>query len=146
MNSLLKTVLETLIISAILLLSVSVAKAEVALVVSVDSKLTTYDEHAISSLYLAKIKTLPEVGRIVPMDLPEDNPTKKAFYLGLMKKSPDQIRSYWSRLIFTGQSSPPEVMADDQEMAHFIHRNPDTIGYVDSSSVNDTLRVLHLFP
>ena len=117
MNSLLKTVLETLIISAILLLSVSVAKAEVALVVSVDSKLTTYDEHAISSLYLAKIKTLPEVGRIVPMDLPEDNPTKKAFYLGLMKKSPDQIRSYWSRLIFTGQSSPPEVMADDQEMA-----------------------------
>ncbi len=127
-------------------LSTSYASGETAIVVSSQSEIKSYDEQALSNLYLAKAKTMPNAGRTIPLDLNDTNPAKQAFHEAVTKKSLGQLRSYWSRMVFTGEASPPDIMASDQEMAEFVSRNPDTVGYVDISVVNEKLRVLRTLP
>lgn len=75
-------------------------------------------------------------------DLPRDNAQRADFYQRLTGMSPAQVNSYWARLMFSGQTMPPQAVADEAGMIDAVKRNPNAIGWVRKEPADKQLRVL----
>ena len=75
-------------------------------------------------------------------DLPRDNPRRAAFYLALTGMSPAQVNSYWARLMFSGQSMPPQPLPDETSMIDIVKRNPSALGWLSKEPTDKQLRTL----
>jgi len=64
----------------------------------------------------------------------------------LTKKNASKLKSYWSKMIFSGKAIPPEVVGDDAAVISWVASTKNGIGYVDSSAVNDSVKVLLRVP
>lgn len=123
------------------LLSVAVS-AEVVVVVSAQNKAATMTAAQVSQIFLGKVKRFPEGGAAVPVDLPEGAPLRESFYSRFAGKTPDQMKAYWSKSIFTGAGQPPKEVANDAEMKRRLATDPTAIGYVDKGSVDASVRIV----
>lgn len=79
---------------------------------------------------------------IIPIDQGENSEIRKVFYKKVANKSPEKMKSYWSKLIFSGRAVPLKVINGDAEVIFWISENKNAVGYVDSKSVNDKVKVL----
>jgi ABC-type phosphate transport system substrate-binding protein len=109
------------------------AHAEVVIIVSGQSPLKSLSTEQLTAIFLGKISALPDGTKVVPVDLAEDSPVRQAFYSTIIGKSVNQIRAYWSRLIFSGKAQPPRSFSE-QELKRMIAGHPDWIGYIDSAA------------
>lgn len=71
-----------------------------------------------------------------------ETPTGLYFHDNVLKKSPSQMKAFWSKLVFTGKGTPPKEFKTDEEVLAFVASTPGAIGYVDDSKVTDSVRVL----
>lgn len=98
----------------------------------------------IAKVFLAKSKKL--AGKEVqPLNLGDDSAVRQSFENTVLKKSPSQVKAYWSQLIFTGKAVPIEVMDDEAAMVAKVAKTPGAIGYVSSAAVTPEVRVLVSF-
>jgi ABC-type phosphate transport system substrate-binding protein len=134
------------ILTAALLMTVSLVQAEVAIIVnnSVSVQSITVDEAA--NIFLGKVNELPGGIRMVPIDQEDGQKVRAEFYNKVVKKDAAQLNAYWSRLIFTGKGEPPKKMADNADVLALVAANPNIIGYVDASAVNSSVKVLLRVP
>lgn len=75
-------------------------------------------------------------------DLPRDSATRADFYQRLTGLSPGQVNSYWARLMFSGQTMPPQSVADEAAMIETVKRSPSAIGWIRKEPADKQLRVL----
>lgn len=68
--------------------------------------------------------------------------TQTEFYLGLLRKSPDEVNAYWTKLVFTEKAYPPTKLTGDKQVKEWLDLNPLAIGYIDASSLDSSVRVL----
>ena len=122
----------------------SFSAAEVAVIVH-PSNTVELSADVIARVFLGKDRTFPGGGQVVPINLAEDTPETKHFNGNVLKKSDGQVKPYWSRLVFTGKGQPPKEVKSTQEMIELISANPNMIGYVDSSAVADSVKVVNTF-
>lgn len=122
----------------------SFAFAETAVIVhpSNASALTDAD---IQRLFLGKQKSFPGGGEAIPVDQAVGNAAREAFFSTVLSKSEQQLKAYWSRLVFTGKGRPPKVVGDSAAVKDLVAKNPSLIGYVDSSVVDGSVKVVHTF-
>lgn len=118
------------------------AGAEVVVVVSAESPVSSLTDAQIANIFLGKTSRFPEGERAVPLDLPEGSPAREELYLKLAGKDSAQMKAHWSRIIFTGRGQPPSEVASAEVLKQRLAENPSAIGYLDSSMVDDSLRVL----
>lgn len=91
----------------------------------------------ILKIFMGKVTRLPNGVMVKPIDQP-DGLVREAFYLTLTGKSSAQIKTYWSRQMFTGQGQPPIEAASAEELVKLVGKNPNLIGYVDKASLSDS--------
>ena len=91
------------------------------------------------NIFMGRYQRLPSGITALPVD---DNPLKAAFYQALVGRNLPQIRSYWARLIFSGQGSPPRQMNNADEVITAVSENKGAIGYVDRAQVDNRVRVV----
>lgn len=115
--------------------------AEIAVIVNPANQ-TSMTNEEISMLYLGKAKRFPNGASAVPIDREEGSDVRAQFVDKALGKSESQIKSYWSRLIFSGKGMPPKIAESDGEVKELVARNPDIIGYIDSASIDDSVKVL----
>lgn len=133
-----------LLIMAGSLLTAQTCLAEIA-VIGHSSIKETIGKEDISRIYLGKSKSLPSGLKVMPTDLSEDNPARAEFNELILEKSSSQLKSYWSKLIFTGKGQPPKDVGSDTEMIELVSTNPNIIGYIDASKVTDAVSVIGKF-
>lgn len=121
------------------LLLAGFARADLAVVVHVDSPLTTVSQTELINIFMGRYRRLPTGEAALPVDL---SPVKARFYRALVNKDLAEINSYWARLIFSGQASPPVQMQQADEMLQYIRRNPGALGFMDEAMVPDDVRVI----
>lgn len=119
-----------------------VALADLAIVVNPNSPVSEMTADEVADLFLAKITRTADGVRAIPIDQSEGEPARREFYERVVKKSPSQLNSYWSRLIFTGKGRPPFAVLDDAEVLEFVSTNPSMLGYVSAESVTDQVKVV----
>ena len=123
-------------------LSVSVAQAQVAVVVSAKSSATALTAEQAAGLFLGKSDQLPGVGTALLLDLPEGSATREAFYTKVAGKSGSQVKAAWSRLVFSGKATPPKELASSAEVKKMVAANPNAVGYIEKSAVDGSVKVL----
>ena len=123
-------------VSCLMLTTHSVtAEEEIAVITHTDNTVELPKE-LIAKIFLDKEKFFPGGKRAVPMGH-EDGDQKFNFYKRCTNKSPDQVKAYWARRIFTGKGLPPEAVIDDEEMIELVSSNPNIIGYVNKESIEE---------
>jgi len=83
--------------------------------------------------------------KALPLTFEQGNDVRGAFNTGVLGKSESQYSAFWSKLVFTGQGTPPEEVSTQEEMLQLVADNPNTIGFVDESLANDTVTVVGSF-
>jgi ABC-type phosphate transport system substrate-binding protein len=131
---------------AILLSSLSVlASAETAVIVAAGNSNGSMDSATISKIFLGKSKSFPDGSHATAVDQADGNPAREAFNDKVLGKSGSQLKSYWSRLIFTGKGTPPKQHANDAAVKAAVAADPNMIGYIDAAAVDGSVKVVGKF-
>jgi hypothetical protein len=77
-----------------------------------------------------------------PVDLPESNATRNDFYKKATDRDASQVKAVWSRLMFTGHGQAPRVLADAAAVKKAVAADPKSVGYIDKSDVDSTVKVV----
>lgn len=118
--------------------------AETLVVASQDSVFTSFDSKTAKKLWMGKKRRL-EGSKVKIIDQEDGSEAKTEFYQTVLKKSPEQMKAYWAKLVFTGGGKfPPRKLTDDTSMKAWLIKNKDSIGYISASSLDadNSLRIL----
>ena len=137
MKKLIKTVL---LCSAIF--SIHSAFAQVAVVVGAKSDIGTLNAEQVSSIYLGKSDKFPNGSTALPLDQTSGSPIRGLFYDKVTGKSEAQVKAAWSRLVFSGKGTPPKEISSSSEVKKLVSSNPSTIGYIEKSAVDSSVKVV----
>jgi hypothetical protein len=119
------------------------ARADVVAVVSSKSAVTSLSANQVADIFLGRMSRFPNGAVAVPVDLNDGSVERDRFYSKIAGKSPAQIKSYWSKIIFTGRGQPPKTVPTDLDMKKYIAANVAAIGYIEESMVDASVRVLN---
>ena len=124
----------------------SVTWAEVAVIVHPSAGVDSLTEDDVSRLFLGKSKSFPSGSAAVPINQSEGSAARDKFNEGVCKKNASQYKAYWSQLVFTGKGTPPKDAGDDAAVKALVAANPTMIGYIDSSAVDASVKVVFKLP
>jgi ABC-type phosphate transport system substrate-binding protein len=116
-------------------------QAEVVVIVNLSNS-DALDTAQIKKIFLGKLKRFPSGAQTVPITQKSSSDSRTEFDKKLLKKSASQLKAYWSKLLFTGKGQPPKEVLNDKEMIELVATNPNMIGYIDATMVNDTVKVI----
>ncbi|NEV64972.1 hypothetical protein [Thiorhodococcus minor] len=92
------------------------------------------------------MKRLPSGATALTVDLGGKGAQKADFYAKLVNKDLAEINSYWARLIFSGQGSPPMQADTAEDVLEILENNKGAIGYVDADKVGPGVKVVFTLP
>lgn len=118
--------------------------ADVAVIVHLKNA-QAFDKSSISQLFLGKDKTFANKETAFLIAQSESSPATLEFNSKILEKNAKQLKSHWSRLVFTGKGVPPNEMASDADVINEIKRNANAIGYVDAAAVTKDVKVVAVF-
>jgi ABC-type phosphate transport system substrate-binding protein len=123
-------------------LMVNTATADIVVVVSSASAITSLSNAQVTDIFLGKVGRFPNGALAVPIDQAEGTQAREEFYVSFAGKSSAQIRSYWAKIIFTGRGQPPRTAANSIEVRKLLAANPQAIGYIERSAIDSSVKVL----
>ena len=114
--------------------------AEVAVIVH-PSNGNDLNAGSIAHIFLGKSKAFGDGSQAVPI-MQSGGSVTDAFNDKVLSKNSSQLKAYWSKLLFTGQGTPPREVGSDQEVIKLVGSNPNLIGYVDAGKVDGSVKVV----
>lgn len=136
---------KTSCVTLLMSLAAASAFADTAVIVSASNANSSLDQDTVSKIFLGKSKSFPDGSQALPVDQDEGSTARDAFNTAVLGKTDSQLKSYWSRLIFTGKGTPPKQSGDDATVKDLVANNPNIIGYIDASAVDSSVKVVHKF-
>jgi len=82
----------------------------------------------------------------VPVEQAESSPVRAEFYKKVLEKEPAQVQAIWSKIVFTGKGKPPKEFKSSAEVKKAVSENLNSIGYIEKSAVDDTVKVIATIP
>lgn len=117
-------------VAASLALIACTARADIYLVVSTANPVRAMTHKQALDLYMGRTRNFPNGDYALPFDQARDAPARATFYKLLTGMDLAQVNSYWARLMFTGQTMPPQPLPDEAAVVEVVKRNPGAIGYL----------------
>ena len=127
------------------LCSPALSFAGMLVVVAESSPLAEMDRHEVRQLYMDNA-TRFDGHPVTVLDMPEGSQEREAFYQSATGKSASQLKSYWARMIFTGQGMPPRQVKSARDMVQKLKYDPRAVGYVQEADMQEGLSVLLRLP
>ncbi|PQO88852.1 hypothetical protein C5614_29920 [Massilia phosphatilytica] len=116
------------------------AMAEVVVVVNPKAAEASMTKDQVAQFFLGKSSAMS------PIDQPESNPVRAEFYKKVTDKDASQVKSLWSKLVFTGKATMPKEAADSAAVKKMVASDPKAIGYIDKSAVDASVKVIYTAP
>lgn len=91
---------------------------------------------------MGRYQNFPNGEAAFPIDQQPTSEIRSTFYRNLVNKSVVQMNAYWAKLLFTGRSSPPRVMSDSEAVKKAVQENKGAIGYINSTELDDNVKVI----
>ena len=115
---------------------VSLGAAAADLVVVGNPAAAALTKEQVADVYLGKSQVA------TPLDLPEAWPLRAEFYKKATGRDLAQVKSTWSRVVFTGKGQPPKELPDAAAMKKAVAADPKAIGYLEKSAVDGSVKTL----
>jgi ABC-type phosphate transport system substrate-binding protein len=116
--------------------------ASLVIVVNPQSGVDKLSRDEVVDIFLGRYRKLPSGKTALPIDVAEANSERARFYQLLVKKSSSEMSSYWARLVFSGQTSPPFQVPDAKAALELVQSSPNAIAYMDRSAVSSNVKVV----
>jgi ABC-type phosphate transport system substrate-binding protein len=137
-----RSCLKSAALALTLTLVVNSVTADVVAVVSSTSTITSLSNAQVTDIFLGKVNRFPNGTLAIPIDQVEGSLARDEFYANFANKSPAQIKSLWAKIIFTGRGQPPKAVSSSTEVKQLLATNPQAIGYMERSSVDNSVKIL----
>lgn len=118
------------------LFSIGTALAEIAVIVNSGNASSSMSADDVKAVFLGKSTALSAV------DQAEGSAIRNTFYSKIAGKDESQMKAFWSTMIFSGKAVPPEGAADSATVKAWVAKKPNGIGYIDSSAVDGSVKVV----
>ena len=120
----------------------SIARADLFVVVNVANPVTALSQKEVTDIFMGRSKTFPSKAYAKPLDLPRGDALRTEFYQALTGMGAAQLNSYWSRLLFSGQTTPPPMLGDEAAMLQTVRSDPSALGYLGTAPTDAQVRVV----
>jgi len=114
----------------------------IVVVVNAISPVTKLDKEQVANLFLGKSSSYPDGSAAVPIEQTDATPAHDEFHKSITEKSASQLKSYWSKMIFSGKGTAPKEVASNAELLKLLASNPAMIGYIDKTAVDKSVKVI----
>ena len=127
-----------IMIGAVLLLMAASnpAWADIVVIVSAQSTAPPLSLEQIARIFQGKSNLM------TPVDIARPARTRRDFYTKVVGMDESKALALWSKLIFTGKVAAPKQFPSGAEVVTAVAADPNLIGYVDSSFVNMSVKVI----
>jgi ABC-type phosphate transport system substrate-binding protein len=129
-----------------LLIAGTSASADPVVVVNARSGVERLSQDEVINIFLGRYRRLPTGVAAIPVDQPENSALRTEFYRKLVNKELNEINAYWSRLVFSGKTSPPRQAVSASEVFSMLSREPGGIAYIERGLVDNRFRIVLEFP
>ena len=119
-------------------------QAQISVIVAAGSTQTA-DQDAVARMFSGQVTSWPDGSKVQLVDQSESD-VGKTFYQNVLKKSVAQVRKALMALLLSGQLSKPEQVGSDAEVKAAVAKNPGAIGYIATSSLDDSVKELVRIP
>jgi ABC-type phosphate transport system substrate-binding protein len=126
--------IRTFAAAALLGLATCAAQAQVVVIANPAAGALTKDE--VADLFLGKSQSL------TPIDQSDGSPIYADFYKKATGRDVAQVKSTWSRIVFSGKGQAPKQLPDSGAVKKAVAADPKAVGYVEKSAVDGTVKVL----
>ena len=116
--------------------------ADIVAVVSSKAPLTSLSKSQVADIFLGKTARFPDGTLALPIDQQEGSSARDEFYAVFAGKSTAQVKSHWTKIIFTGRGQPPKAVSNSVEVRKLIAANPQAISYIERSAVDASVKIL----
>lgn len=113
------------------------AFAEVVVVVNPKAADSTMTKDQVAQFFLGKSSSM------TPVDQPDSAPIRAEFYKKVTDKDASQVKSLWSKLVFTGKATMPKEVGDSAAVKKAVAADPKAIGYIDKGAVDGSVKVVY---
>lgn len=120
----------------------SLPAEEIVVIVNNTNPGTLLTSREVSDIFLGRRRTFPSGEPVLVLEQERDSFLRREFFKRLNGMTLKRLNAYWARLQFSGQVQPPPVMPDSKRVIEAVGDNADAIGYVNSSSVDDSVRIV----
>jgi len=134
-----KQLIKASVAAAILALAVP-AMAEVVVVVNPKAAEASMTKDQVAQFFLGKSSAM------IPVDQPDGAPVRAEFYKKVTDKDASQVKSLWSKLVFTGKATMPKEVGDSAAVKKAVAADPKAIGYIEKSAVDASVKVIYSAP
>jgi hypothetical protein len=123
---------KTLAVAAVLGLAVFAAQAQIVVIVNPAATAPTKEQ--VADIFLGKNQSL------TPFDQVESSPIYADFYKKATGRDVAQIKSTWSRIVFSGKGQSPKQLADSAAVKKAVAADPKAVGYIDKSALDGSVK------
>lgn len=114
----------------------------IAIIVNPSIGVQHLSRHEALDIFLGRYRTFPSGVSALPIDLDISSAERRQFYLLLAHKDSADMSSYWARLTFAGQVTPPFAVATARLAVDIVASNPSAIAYVDRAAVDNRVQIV----
>jgi ABC-type phosphate transport system substrate-binding protein len=100
------------------------------IIVHPDNPITSLDRDDLRGAYLKKTTLWGNGKAIRPIQLPKDQPVRERFTRSVLKKTPSQLKSFWTQQIFSGKGVPPPEARSPAAAIAYVLANPGAVAYL----------------
>jgi ABC-type phosphate transport system substrate-binding protein len=115
---------------------------DLVLIANANSGIEHLTKREVVNIYLGRYRRLDIGSTAEPIDLSSKTDAKSMFYRLLVDKNLAEINAYWSRLVFSGKTRPPQQADSIDEVLEIVGHNRNALGYVDRASVNSEVVIV----
>lgn len=130
-----------LLLPLLLWLPHAVHAEDMVVIVNPGSHIRSLTRAQVIDIFMGRFRQLPTGATALPIDA-ADPAERQDFYQLLVHKTLAEIGSYWARLVFSGQATPPFRAPDSRAALRLVATNPDAVGYCYRSAVTGRVKVV----
>lgn len=99
----------------------------------------------VREIFLGTQHSLSNGSRVTPVLL-SGGPVHESFLKSYLGKSPEAFRTWWLRMVFTGQGLLPKTFASEADLVDYVGRTRGALGYATRASLRGTVKCVAITP
>jgi len=120
----------------------SAARAQdVVLVANQGVKISEITNADLRAIFMGTRTRFADGSRAVPVTL-KGGPVHEVFLKTHVGESPEEFRSEWRKVVFTGQGAMPKAFDSESDLIEYVGATPGAVGYVSRISSQNRVKVL----
>lgn len=125
---------------------VSSVKAEIVIITNKATKLHGLSLGEIGKLYLGQNKSFSNGQRVTVADQMIGADIRRQFYKKVLNMTEKELSRYWAKRKFTRKFKSAKMISGDLAIKQWVALTPNSLGYIDSKSLDRSVKVLLIIP